>query len=44
MNEAALLTGDRIMSVFALGDATLWVITEGRRDDRQTTIMLPDEY
>jgi hypothetical protein len=43
-NEDALLTGDRIMSSYTLGDATLWVITEGRREDRQTTVMLPDEY
>ena len=44
MNEAALFSGDRIMSVYGLGDSTLWVITEGRRGDRQTTVMLPDEY
>jgi hypothetical protein len=43
-NEDALVTGDRILSSYMLGDARIWIITEGRREDRVTTMMLPDEY
>jgi len=42
MNTAALTTGDRIMSVYEISGARLYVITEADRS--ATTVLLPEEY
>jgi hypothetical protein len=42
MNNEAVTTGDRIMSVYKFPTVTLWVITEWDRS--VTTILLPEEY
>ena len=43
MNDHAVVSGvDRIMSVYKVGDAKVWVITEADRS--VTTVLLPDEY
>ena len=39
----ALAHGLRIMSVYPVGDAMVWVITEADRSTT-TTLLLPDEY
>ena len=55
LNEAALVDGSRIMSVYGEDDDCLWVITETRSDPltgasgdeghrAATTILRPDEY
>jgi len=42
-NEAALMTGERLMSAYSTSKGIkLWVITEWDRS--VTTILLPDEY
>ena len=42
-NERALLTGDRLMSVYQIDDnCTLWIITEADRS--VTTVLLPEDY
>lgn len=42
MNEAAVKEGDRILSVYKVGDDKVWIITEADRS--ATTVLLPDEY
>lgn len=42
-NEEALTTGARIWSVFKVGDAPLWVITEATPRE-STCLLLPSEY
>lgn len=43
MNEHAVASGvDRIMSVYKVGDAKVWIITEADRS--VTTVLLPEEY
>ena len=48
LNEQALRTGDRLLSVYPIAEGvTVWVITEAADDDGQraaTTIVLPNEY
>ena len=48
LNEQALLTGDRLLSVYPITEGvTVWVITEAADEDGQraaTTILLPGEY
>jgi hypothetical protein len=48
LNEQALLTGDRLVSVYPIADGvTVWVITEAAEEDgarSATTILLPNEY
>ena len=41
-NEAAVATGGRILSSYAVGGETVWLLTEGDRST--TTILLPGEY
>ncbi len=42
-NERALIMGNRLLSAYALPDATrLWIITEADRS--ATTLLLPDDY
>ena len=42
-NEWSLENGERLMSVYSMGDETkIWVITE--RDRSVTTLLLPSEY
>jgi hypothetical protein len=47
-NEQALLTGDRLLSVYPIAEGvTIWVITEAADADGQraaTTILLPNDY
>jgi len=47
-NEDALLSGDRILSVYHMSDGTrFWIITEARDDTgkrQTTTLLLPEEY
>ena len=42
LNNDALIHGDRIMSVYVVGDSKVWIITEADRS--VTTILLPSEY
>lgn len=43
VNEDALLTGERLLSVYTLpSDVVLWIITE--RGRHNTTLLLPEEY
>jgi hypothetical protein len=43
-NDAAVVTGGRILSAYRVheDDTTIWIITEGDRS--ATTFLLPDEY
>ncbi|WP_437230220.1 hypothetical protein SH661x_001845 [Planctomicrobium sp. SH661] len=42
-NDAAVLDGDRIFSVYHTADGTkIWVITEADRS--ATTVLLPEDY
>lgn len=42
-NEAAVKTGERILSSYLLNDGTkIWIITEADRSS--TCLLLPDEY
>jgi len=42
LNERALLDGDRVLSVYQVGTACVWVITEADRS--ATTLLLPEDY
>jgi hypothetical protein len=43
LNEAALIDGERLLSIYAAEDGTrFWIITEADRS--ATTVLLPDEY
>ena len=43
MNEEALTSGHRLMSVYAVTETQkIWIITEADRST--TTILLPDDY
>jgi hypothetical protein len=48
LNEQALRTGDRLLSVYPIAEGvTIWAITEAADDDGQrpaTTLLLPNEY
>ena len=41
-NDAALISGGRLLSAYAVGDGRIWVITEA--DHSATTLLLPEEY
>jgi hypothetical protein len=42
-NDAALVSGTRLLSAYRLRDGTrIWIITEADRSS--TTILVPDEY
>lgn len=41
-NEAALVTGSRLLSAYELKQGTLWIITEADRS--YTVMMTPEEY
>jgi hypothetical protein len=41
-NEAALIHGTRLLSVYTIDGVKIWIITEADRS--VTTILLPDEY
>lgn len=41
-NNDALAEGDRLMSVYFVGDQKIWIITEWDRS--VTTLLLPDDY
>lgn len=47
-NEDAVLSGDRILSVYRMSDGTrFWIITEAVDDTgkrQTTTLLLPEEY
>jgi hypothetical protein len=43
LNDAALLSGERLLSAYVLSNGTrIWIITESDRS--ATTILLPEEY
>ena len=42
MNDRHLEIGERLMSVYEIGDRKIYIITE--RDRSITTILLPEEY
>lgn len=42
LNEAAIVNGDRILSVYNVNDTKFYVITEADRS--VTTVLLPSEY
>ena len=42
MNEEALVTQDRVMSVYLVGEQKVWVITDPGWET--TTILLPEDY
>jgi hypothetical protein len=48
LNEQALVTGARLLSVYKIAeDVTVWIITEAADDTGQraaTTLLLPDDY
>jgi hypothetical protein len=48
LNEQALVTGDRLLSVYPIAEGvTVWAITEAADDEGEraaTTILLPEEY
>ena len=41
-NEEAVENGDRVFSVYVIGDSKLWVITEADRSS--TCILTPEDY
>ena len=41
-NEDALKVGNRLMSVYTLGETKIWIITEWDRS--VTTVLFPEEY
>lgn len=41
-NERALTTGARLMSVYRVGEETIWIITEADRS--VTTLLTPEDY
>lgn len=41
-NEEAVENGDRVFSVYEIGDSKLWVITEADRSS--TCILTPEDY
>jgi hypothetical protein len=42
-NDEALVSGERLLSVYAAADGTrFWIITEADRS--ATTVLLPDDY
>lgn len=48
LNEQALVTGARLLSVYRIAESvTIWIITEAADDAGKraaTTLLLPDEY
>lgn len=44
LNEAAVTSGDRIISAYMHDGEKLWVITEGENEHRVTTLLLPTDY
>jgi hypothetical protein len=44
LNDAAVKTGDRILSSYKVGENVVWIITEGADLDLVTTLLLPSEY
>jgi hypothetical protein len=48
LNEQALVTGDRLLSVYPIAEGVaIWVITEAADEDgtrSATTLLLPTEY
>ena len=46
-NDAAVLDGSRILSLYSLPAGKVWIITEAKGDDGKrasTCLMLPEEY
>jgi len=43
MNDEAV-SGERILSSYTLDGGSLWIITEGRGQDRVTTCLRPADY
>ncbi|MBM4319950.1 MAG: hypothetical protein FJ125_08300 [Deltaproteobacteria bacterium] len=41
-NDAAMVSGGRLLSAYTVRGVQVWVITEA--DRRTTTLLLPDEY
>lgn len=41
-NDEALISGGRLLSAYAVGDARIWIITEADRS--VTTLLLPEEH
>jgi hypothetical protein len=41
-NDAALQSGDRLLSVYRSGSTKFWIITEASRE--VTTVLLPEDY
>ena len=47
LNNAAVIDGSRVFSVYDHEDGKIWIITDATDDDGNrhcTTIMLPEEY
>ncbi|APW64294.1 hypothetical protein [Paludisphaera borealis] len=42
LNEAGLIEGERLHSVYGAGEHLFWVITE--RDRSVTTVLMPEDY
>jgi hypothetical protein len=42
LNDRALATGERLLSVYPVGGEKVWIITEWDRS--VTTLLLPEEY
>lgn len=43
-NDIGVEKDGRLMSVYNIGDKSLWIITEGVDPNRVTTLLLPSEY
>jgi hypothetical protein len=41
-NDEALVSGERLLSSYTVGETKIWIITEADRS--VTTLLLPDEY
>lgn len=41
-NEWSLVNGERLLSVYHVDDAEIWILTE--RDRSATTVLLPGDY
>jgi hypothetical protein len=42
LNDLALKSGDRLLSVYGTGERKFWIITESDRS--VTTVLLPEDY
>lgn len=41
-NEAALMTGSRLLSAYPVGNGRIWIVSEASRE--VTTLLMPEEY